>query len=55
MTDLLAEIERRAAEAYQTVYGPDYKAIITDVAEEAKVSYRELRNAWLDSSIVGPN
>lgn len=54
MTDLLSEIERRAADAYQTVFGPDYKAIISDVAEEAKVPYRELRQAWLDSSVMGP-
>lgn len=51
--DLIAEIERRADEARATIQGPDYRAILTDVAEDAGVPFEHLRAVWLDHSIAG--
>lgn len=51
--DLVAEIERRAAEAQDTLGGPDYHAIVHDVAEQAGISFEELRSLWLDNWLMG--
>lgn len=55
MTDLIAEIERRADEARGTVQGPDYNAIVTDVAEQARMDPKDLHRAWVDSWLMGAN
>jgi len=55
MTELIAEIERRAEAAMLTVQGPDYQAILDDVAEENGVDLTKLRIAWIDSLITEPN
>jgi hypothetical protein len=51
--DLIQEIERRAASACP-MRGPDYRAILSDVAEEAKVPLSHLEAIWVDATITGP-
>ncbi|KGM50638.1 hypothetical protein [Pseudooceanicola atlanticus] len=46
--DLLAEIERRA-EGADPMCGPDYHAIVSDLAEEAGLPFEHVRGIWLDS------
>lgn len=53
MQDLIAEIERRAEQAYKTPQGPDYRAIVEDVADSANVDVQELREACLKAWTVG--
>ncbi len=55
MTDLIAEIERRAEAVKNTPQGPDYQAILDDVAAENGVDITELRIAWTDSFLTEPN
>lgn len=58
MTDFtahLAEIERLGEQANASPAEPDWEAILRHVAEEAGVSYEDLRAAWLDSFIMGAN
>lgn len=51
--DLIDEIERRAEEARGTMQGPDYRAIIADVAEQAKMPFAHLEQVWRDSWLMG--
>lgn len=43
MTDLVSIVEKRAHDAWKTVEGPNYDAIIRDVATENNVTEDELR------------
>ncbi len=54
MTELLEEIERRAEAAKNTPQGPDYQAILDDVAAENDVPIDDLRIAWFDDFLLGP-
>lgn len=47
--EMLADIERLAEEAQASPAGPDYRAIVTTVAEENGVPFERLRGLWLDS------
>lgn len=51
--DIIAEIERRAEGADQ-MRGPDYRQIVSDVADEAGLPFEHVRGLWLDSFVAGP-
>ena len=51
----IAEVERRAEAAYRTPQGPDYRAIVEDVARDCGMTFEALRTAWLDSWMTEAN
>lgn len=53
--EAIAEVERRAEAAYQTPQGPDYRAIVEDVAREGGMAFDDLRTAWMDAWMMGAN
>lgn len=53
MDNLIAEIERRAAEAQKTPQGPNYIEIVEQVARENDTDPDLLHESWVDSWLMG--